>query len=43
MKTILDIPDLKDKKILLRVDFDVPVSDKGQIEDPFRIKKQNHI
>ena len=32
--------DLKDKKVLLRVDFDVPVSDKGQIEDPFRIKKQ---
>jgi len=32
--------DLKDKKVLLRVDFDVPVSDKGQIEEPFRIKKQ---
>lgn len=32
--------DLKDKKVLLRVDFDVPVSDNGQIEEPFRIKKQ---
>jgi len=32
--------DLKDKKVLLRVDFDVPVSDKGQIEEVFRIKKQ---
>lgn len=32
--------DLKDKKVLLRVDFDVPVSDEGQIEEPFRIKKQ---
>ena len=32
--------DLKDKKVLLRADFDVPVSDGGQIEEPFRIKKQ---
>ena len=32
--------DLKDKKVLLRVDFDVPVSDKVRIEEPFRIKKQ---
>ncbi|MBP9822471.1 MAG: phosphoglycerate kinase [Candidatus Pacebacteria bacterium] len=40
MKTITDIPDLKDKKVLIRVDFDVPVSDKGQIEESFRIKKQ---
>mgnify|MGYP001594940683 CR=1 FL=1 len=40
MKTVRDMTDLKDKKVLLRVDFDVPVSDKGQIEEPFRIKKQ---
>lgn len=40
MKTLRDITDLKDKKVLLRVDFDVPVSGKGQIEEPFRIKKQ---
>src|SRR3989344_4417476 len=32
--------DLKDKKVLLRVDFDIPVSGEGQIEEPFRIKKQ---
>lgn len=43
MKTVLDIPDLKDKKILLRVDFDVPVDDKGQIKESFRIKKQKEM
>jgi len=32
--------DLKDKKVLLRVDFDVPVSGDGHIEEPLRIKKQ---
>src|SRR3990167_2744979 len=40
MKTILDVANLKDKKILLRVDLDIPVSDEGQIEEPFRIKRQ---
>ena len=44
MKTIYDIPDLKNKKVLLRVDFDVPLRrGSGQaveIEEPFRIKKQ---
>lgn len=40
MKTIRDIVDLKDKKVLLRADFDVPVSDTGEIEETFRIKKQ---
>ena len=44
MKTVLDIPDLKNKKVLLRVDFDVPFRrSSGQafeIEEPFRIKKQ---
>ena len=40
MKTLSDIIDLKDKKVLLRVDFDIPVSDKGQIEESFRITKQ---
>lgn len=43
MKTMLDIPDLKDKRILLRVDFDVPVDDKGQIKESFRIKKQKEM
>lgn len=40
MKIIREDTDLKDKKVLLRVDFDVPVSEKGEIEEPFRIKKQ---
>lgn len=35
-----EIAELKDKNVLLRVDFDVPVSDEGQIEETFRIKKQ---
>lgn len=39
MKNLREI-DLKNKKVLLRVDFDVPVSDRGQIEESFRIKKQ---
>ena len=43
MKRVSDITDLKDKKVLLRVDFDVPVDDKGQIEEPFRIKKQKEM
>lgn len=40
MRTLREITDLKDKKVLLRVDFDVPVSDRGQIEEAFRIRKQ---
>lgn len=40
MKTIYDIPDLKGKRVLLRVDFDVPVSPHSQILEPFRIKRQ---
>ena len=40
MKTIRETTNLKDKKVLLRVDFDVPVSEKGEIEEPFRIKRQ---
>lgn len=43
MKNILDISDLKNKKVLLRTDFDVPVSEKGEIEEPFRIKKQKEM
>ena len=39
MKTILDIPDLKGKKVLLRVDFDVPVENE-KIMEQFRIAKQ---
>ena len=40
MRNILDITDLKNKKVLLRVDFNVPVSEKGQIEEPFKIERQ---
>ncbi len=47
MRTVLDIPNLKDKKVLLRVDFDVPLrQDSGragqvvEIEEDLRIKKQ---
>ena len=39
MKNLRQV-DLKDKKVLLRVDFDIPVSGEGQTEEPFRIKKQ---
>lgn len=40
MRNLKDAGDLKGKKILMRADFDIPVSDQGQIEEPFRIKKQ---
>jgi len=39
MRTIRDIPELKDRNVLLRVDFDVPVEG-GQIKEKFRIEKQ---
>ena len=40
MRILQEVIDLKDKKVLLRVDFDIPVSDQGQIEEAFRIRKQ---
>ena len=47
MKTVFDISDLKDKKVLLRTDLDVPLRrGSGQaveIEEPFRIKKQKEM
>ncbi len=43
MKTVHDIQDLKDKKVLLRIDFDVPISETGEIQEPFRIKKQKEM
>ena len=47
MNTVLDIPDLKNKKVLLRVDFDVPLRrGSGQaveITEPFKIKKQKEM
>lgn len=42
MKTIRDISDLKDKKVLLRVDFDVPVEG-GKIRESFRVEKQKEM
>ena len=40
MHTISQIDNLKDKKVLLRVDFDVPVDINGHITESFRIEKQ---
>src|SRR3989344_3037903 len=40
MKTIRDVTDLKDKKVLLRVDFNVPVGEKNQIKESSKITKQ---
>ena len=40
MKYLKDIPDLKNKKVLMRTDFDVPVSEDGKILETFRIKRQ---
>ena len=40
MKIINEIGDLSGKKVLLRVDFDVPIGKDSVITDPFRILKQ---
>src|SRR5688500_7960181 len=40
MKYMRDIPDLKGKKVLLRTDFDVPVSKEGEILESFRVERQ---
>ena len=40
IETLKDVDDFKDKKVLLRVDFDVPVSSGGVIEETFRVKRQ---
>jgi phosphoglycerate kinase len=37
LKTLQDIPEIKGKKILLRVDFNVPLKDNGEIADDTRI------
>jgi len=38
MKSITDIPDLKGKRVFVRVDWNVPMKD-GKVLDDFRIKK----
>lgn len=40
MKSVKSLKDIKDKKVLLRADFDVPVGEKKDIQESFRVKKQ---
>lgn len=40
MKIINELTNLNGKKVLLRVDFDMPVSERGEIEEKFRVGKQ---
>lgn len=40
MKTLQEITDLNNKKVLLRVDFDIPVSARNEVQEKFRIDKQ---
>ncbi len=39
LKTIKEIKELKGKRVLLRVDFNVPLDENGNIRDSFRIEK----
>jgi phosphoglycerate kinase len=37
IRTLKDIPELKGKKVLLRVDYNVPLTDEGEVQDDTRI------
>ena len=39
IRTLTNLKNIKGKKVLLRVDFNVPMNKKGQIEDDTRIKE----
>ena len=39
---ILKQLDVKNKRALVRVNFDVPLNEKGEIADDFRIKESLH-
>jgi phosphoglycerate kinase len=43
MKSVRDIGDLKGKRVLVRADFDVPVGEDAQIQEPFRIAQQKEL
>jgi len=47
IRTLTEIPELKGKKVILRVDFNVPLSKENQVEDDTRIQESlptiNHL
>jgi len=42
INTLQDIPEIKGKKILLRVDFNVPLKENGEVQDDTRIAEALH-
>lgn len=39
MKTFKDLPDVKGKRVLVRCDFNVPLTDRGEISNDYRIQR----